>query len=161
VKASIDVATRVSPQLSAFIDKLVNDPDRENAPTLKEVVAELRRNTSAAEVRMHPQDKASTLAELDSIIEEYGEEMLAIDFVVVKGSEGLSRIIETAMIDVTVPRNPTLSAVRHAMTNGLTARLMGDGAIDADEDGTLLAEIDALIQQFGTDAVAENFIRFE
>jgi len=161
VKASIDVATRVSPQLSAFMEKLVNDPDREDTPTLKEVQAALLENTPAAEVRMHPQDRTSALAEIDSIIEEYGEEMLAIDFVVVKASEGLSRIIETAMTDVTLPKNPTLAVVRHAMVNGLTARLTGEGTIDPDEDGTLLGEIDALVRRFGADAVAENFIRFE
>jgi hypothetical protein len=48
------------------------------------------------------------------------------------------------------------------MLGGLTARLIGDGAIEADEDdGVLLAEIDGLIQRFGKDALAETFVRFE
>lgn len=161
MRIPIDVASRVSPQLSAFIDKLVNDPDREDPPTLQDVRAALQEGGGAAEVRMHPQDRTSTLAELESLIEEYGGEVLAIDFIAVKASEGLSRIIETAMTEVTLPRNPTLGAVRQAMANGLTARLVGDGSIDPDADDTLLAEMDALIRRFGKDTVAEPFVRLE
>jgi len=47
------------------------------------------------------------------------------------------------------------------MVESLTARLAGDGAIDPDEDDTLLAEIDELIRRHGAHAVAEHFIRFE
>lgn len=161
MRAPIDVATRVSPQLSAFIDKLVNDADREDPPTLQDVRAALHESSWATEVRMHPQDRTSALAEIESLIEEYGGEVLAIDFVTAKASEGLSRIIETAMSDASLPKNPTLGAVRHAMVNGLTARLVGDGSIDPDADDTLLSEIDAFIRRFGKDAVAEIFVRLE
>jgi hypothetical protein len=41
VRAPIDVATRVSSKLSAFIAKLVNDPEREDPPTLKDAQATL------------------------------------------------------------------------------------------------------------------------
>ena len=101
------------------------------------------------------------LAEIAGLIEEYGGEKLAIEFVVAKASESLSRIIEAAMDDVSLPEEPTLDAVREAMVSGLTARLVGDGIIDPDEDDTLLAEIDELIRRYGTDAVAETLIRFE
>ena len=76
---------------------------------------------------------------------EFGGEVLAADFIVNKASEGLSRIIETAMSDLNMHRRPTLAMVRDAMANGLTARLVGDGTLDPDEDGTLLGEIDGLI----------------
>jgi len=36
MKLPIDIATRVSAELSAFIETLVNDPDREESPTLEE-----------------------------------------------------------------------------------------------------------------------------
>jgi hypothetical protein len=35
---------------------------------------------------------------------------------------------------------------------------VGDGVLEDDEDDTLLAEIDALIEQFGADTSAEAFI---
>ena len=47
------------------------------------------------------------------------------------------------------------------MVGGLTARLMGEGVIEADDEQILLAEIDRLIEHHGEDAVAETFIRYE
>jgi hypothetical protein len=163
VRLPIDIATRVSAELSAFIERLVNDPDREESPTLEEARNALRGSDrdTAAQAAMHPQDRDSALAEINGLIEEYGGDMLAHYFVVAKASEGLSRIIETAASDRALPRAPTLARVRQAMLEGLTARLAGDGAIDPEDDGTLLAEIDDLIRRHGADAVAEDFIRFE
>jgi hypothetical protein len=99
--------------------------------------------------------------ELEDLIEEFGEEALASDFVGVKASEALSRVIEAAMDDVRLTEEPTLGAVREAMSGGLIARLVGDGVIDADDDAALLAEIDDLIARHGEDAIAEDLIRLE
>lgn len=165
IRASLDVATRVSPELSVFIEKLVNDPDRDEAPTLEAVRTALRDSVSEAtwdEDLLHPQDRDSLIIELTGLIEEFGPEAPAIDFISSKASEALSRVIETAMTRVTQRRRPTLEAVRAAMVDGLTARLVGDGTLETDEDGgVLLAEIDELIRQFGKDAPAEMFVRFE
>ena len=164
MRASIDVASRVSPELSELIEKMVNDPDREEPPTLGEVRAALKHSGGADVVHvasLHPQDRTSMVVELDELIEEFGEEPPAIDFVAVKASEALSRVIEAATDDASLPEDPTLGRVREAMVNGLTARLVGEGTIDLDEDGTLLEEIDELIRHYGEDAMAEDFIRFE
>jgi hypothetical protein len=165
IRPSIDVATRVSPELSAIIEGLVNDPDREVPPqTLEEVrVALIRRGTAGTRETefLHPQDEASLLVELDRLIEEYGKEAPAIDFVVVKASEGLSRIIQAAMDSIRFPRAPTLAAVREAMVSGLTARLIGEGAIDEDDEGVLLGEIDEMIRCYGEESLAETLVRFE
>lgn len=165
IRASIDVATRVSPELSAFMENLVNDPDRDEPPTLEVVRDALKASVSEAtwnEDLLHPQDRDSLIVELNRLIEEFGPEAPAVDFLSTKASEALSRVIETAMTRVTQRRRPTLEAVREAMVNGLTARLVGDGTLETDEDGgVLLAEIDELIRQFGKDAPAEMFVRFE
>jgi hypothetical protein len=164
MKPPIDVSSRVSAELSKILESLVNHPDREVPPTLGAVRAILRRVSKKTELQdelMHPQDRTSVLRELDSLIEEFGEEAPAADFVVTKASEPLSRIIETVMDDPRIGYRPTLGGVREAMTGGLTAAMMGDGAVEPDEDGALLAEIDALIEQYGADAVAEDFVRFE
>jgi hypothetical protein len=47
------------------------------------------------------------------------------------------------------------------MNQGLLARLVGDGTIDADQDETLFAEIDELIDRYGQDTLAEQLLRFE
>ena len=165
IRASIDVSTRVSPELSEFIDKLVNDPDRDEPPTLDGVREALRQSVSEAtwnEDLLHPQDRDSLVVELNRLIDEFGPEAPAVDFLSSKASEALSRVIETAMVRVTQRRRPTLEAVRDAMVSGLTAKLVGDGTLETDEDGgVLLAEIDELIRQFGKDAPAEMFVRFE
>lgn len=160
----IDVATRVSPELSSIMELMVNDPDREEQATLGELRATLResKGEDAMELEaLHPQDRISLTVELDALIDEYGEDGTVADFVNAKASETLSRVIEAAMDDVSLPDEPTLSAVREAVAQGLAARLIGEGTIDADDDSTLLAEIDELIRRYGEDALAEDFIRFE
>ena len=165
LRLPIDVAARVSAELSAIIEALVNDPDREEPPTtLEDVRAALTEDAprgSRARDLLHPQDRTSLAVELDELIEEYGPEAPAIDFVAAKASEALSRVIEATMNDPSLPDEPTLGLVREAIVNGVSARLIGDGVIDADEDATLLEEIDELIGRFGTEAPAEQFIRFE
>lgn len=165
IRPSIDVATRISPELSAVIEGLVNDPDQEVPPQTLEEARVALVNRSSCEARemefLRPQDETSLLVELDRLIEEYGEEAPAIDFVVAKASEGLSRVIQAAIDDMRFLRAPTLGAMREAMANGLTARLIGEGAIDEDDEGVLLGEIDELIRNYGEDTPAETLIRFE
>ena len=67
----------------------------------------------------------------------------------------------TTRPEVGTSRVPTLGTVRAAMTSGLTVSLIGQGALDEDDESVLLAEIDELIDRHGRDAVAEQFIRFE
>jgi AcrR family transcriptional regulator len=164
LRPSFDVATRVSRALSDVIETLVNDPDREDPPTLEAVRAVLRgygASGAQSDEFLHPQDETSVLGELDRLIDEYGRDALAMDFVVAKASEGLSRVIQAVIDDITKPRSPTLEAVRKAMLAGLTARLIGDGALDEDDEGALLEEIEYLIQRYGEHAAAEAFLRFE
>ena len=56
---------------------------------------------------------------------------------------------------------PTLTTIRDALIGGLGARLVGDGVMDEDEDDTLQSEIEALIEHFGADTLAEDFLRYE
>ena len=165
IRLSVDVATRTSPELSVIIEGLMNDPDREVPPqTLEEVRAALigRGTPETRETEfLHPRDEASLLVELDRLIEEYGGEAPAIEFVVAKASEGLSRVIQAAMDDIRFPRAPTLGAIREAMVSGLTARLIGEGTIDEDDEGALLGEIDEMVQRYGEETLAETLVRFE
>lgn len=160
----IDVASRVSPELSALLSKLVNDPDIDDPVTLgyarKRVAGRTVGALQAAE-QLHFDRGETVVGELDALIERYGAEAPAIDFVTAKASEQLSRVVEAVMNDPNTPQRPTLGAVRAAMAGGLVARLVGEGAIDPDEDETLLGEIEGLIDRFGPAALAEGFIRYE
>jgi len=83
---------------------------------------------------------ASLLDELDALIEEYGPTALAVDFAQVHASEPLTRAIEAVINDENRENPPTLSVI---------------------EDDTLLWEIEALIEHFGGDTLAEDFLRYE
>ncbi|MGA8049793.1 MAG: hypothetical protein WCA09_06415 [Burkholderiales bacterium] len=163
IRHSIDVANRVSPKLSRLINELL-EREGTTPDTLADVRAALRARGGAS-VRqtefLHPQDQESLLVEIDQLIEEFGPEARSVDFVLKRASEGLSRVIEAAMNDPALPRVPTLGAVREAMNAGLTARLVGEGALEEDEEATLLGEIDELIERHGARAPAELLIRFE
>ncbi len=162
---SIDVASRVSPRLSALLRSRVNDPDCEQPITLMAVrrfLADLLPADFKEAERLHHFDvDASLLDELDALVEEFGGSALAVDFVQVNASEQLSRVIESVVDDENRENPPTLAAVKDAIIAGLGARLVGDGVLDEDEDDTLLSEIETLIEHFGADTLAEEFLRYE
>lgn len=162
---SIDVASRVSPRLSELLRSRVNDPDGEQPITLisarRFLAALLPPDFREAERLHHFDVDASVLDEMDALIEEFGESALAVDFVHTHAGEALSHVIESMVDDDNRQGPPTLSAVREAIVSGLGVRLVGEGVMDEDEDDTLLAEIDELIEQFGANSLAEEFLRYE
>lgn len=165
IRNPIDVSSRVSSRLSALLSSRVNDPDCEQPVSLMAVrrfLADLLPDDFNEAERLHHFDvDISILDELDVLIEEFGESALAIDFVQASASESLSRAIEAVVGDENRENPPTLSTVRDAILDGLGARLVGDGELEDDEDDTLLTEIDALIEQFGEDTLAEELLRYE
>lgn len=165
IRNPIDIATRVSPRLSALLNSRANDPDTEQVVTLGAVqrfLADLLpADFTEAEHRHHIDVDVSILDELDGLIEEFGESALAADFVQVSASEALSRAIDAVAGDENREGPPTLAVVRDALLDGLGARLVGDGVLEDDEDDTLIAEIDALIEHLGADTLAEDLLRYE
>lgn len=165
IRNSIDIATRVSPNLSALIESCANDPDAEQPVTLTAVRTFINGllplSLSEAERLHHVDIDASLLDELDALIEEFGDDTLAIDFAQTTASEPLSRVIDEIVNDENRENPPTLEAVREAIASGLPARLIGEGVLEDDEDDGLLGEIEALIRRYGEDSLAEEFIRYE
>ncbi len=162
---SIDVSSRVSPHLSALLSSRINNPECEQPVTLMAVrrfLADLLPADFKETERLHHFDVSeSLLDELDALIEEFGATALAVDFAQVSASEPLSRAIEWVINDENRENPPTLAVIRDALIDGLGARLVGDGVMDEDEDDTLLSEIEALIDRYGTDTLAEDFLRYE
>ncbi len=165
IRDSINPSAHVSAQLSAFIESKVNDSDIEQPITLEQIkcfMLNLSANPISENEHMNLSDDfKSTLEELDVLINEYGEDALAVDFTQILASEGLSRVIEAVMNDDNRVNPPTLGAVREAMTQGLLTKLVGDGVLEDDEDDFLLAEIESLIEHKGADALAELFLCYE
>ena len=164
MRNAIDVSTRVSPELSEVMEIMTRDPEWEDAPTLDDVRSFLETDKPLDLLLSdftHAPDRETLLAEVNTLIEEFGGDAIAVDFVAVKASEELTRVIEAAISGTEVPEAPTLGAVRKAMTGGAVSRLAGEGLIEPDAEMPLLTEIDALIERHGEDALAEDFIRFE
>ena len=161
----IDVSSRVSPRLSALLKSRVENPECEQPVTLRAVrrfLADLLPAEFDEAERLHHFDVGeSPLDELDGLIEEFGGSALAVDFVQVNASEQLTRAIESVVNDENRENPATLAVIREAIIAGLGARLVGDGVLEDDEDDTLLAEIDSLIESFGADTPAEEFLRYE
>lgn len=162
---SIDISSRVSPRLSALLRARINNPECEQPVTLMAVrrfVADLLpADFNEAEQLHHIDVSESLLDELDALIEEFGPTALALDFAQAYASEQLSRAMEWVINDENRENPPTLNTIRDALIGGLGARLVGDGVMDEDEDDTLLAEIEAMIEHYGGDTLAEEFLRYE
>lgn len=161
----IDVASLVSPRLSALLLSRINDPETEQPVTLATVrhfLADLVPEDFREAERMHRFDvDPSLLDELEALVEEYGPAALAVDFAQAFASEALSCVIEALLDDDNRENLTTLGTVREAILSGLAARLVGDGALEDDEDDTLLAEVEGLIEQYGSDAPAEACLHYE
>lgn len=164
MRNAIEADERVSRELSAVIEAIAGDPDIDEPVTLGFVRDRIRQTLAgfAEAERAHLFGDEETLsAEVDALIEEYGEDVLAIDLATVKASEDLSIVIEIVLDETDEDIAPTLGTVREAMADGLVARLEGEGLIEPDEEQTLLAEIDALIERLGEYTLAESVLRFE
>ena len=156
--------SRASEELSALMESLLNDPDIEGPVTHGFVRDRLRRARTGHGLKadLSPFGNEDSLyAEIEALVEEFGDEALASDFTAVKASQELSAVIE-AVLDERGRRSvPTLGVLREAIDQGLLARLAGEGVIDTDQNETLMAEIDALIERFGSGTPAEQLLRFE
>lgn len=159
---NIDIASRVSPALSVILEAHANDPDALQPATLGSVRAFLTSSEAADRYeadRLHPETARGLMTELDDLIDEFGDDAPAADFVTVQASEALSRVIQAVLDHAATP--PTLGVVQSAMADGLVARLVGEGVLEDDEDDTLQAEMEELIARYSSDVPAEPFIRYE
>lgn len=159
----INVDSRVSEELSGVMDAMIGNPDFDEPVTLGFVRDKLKEAIAAQgrEVDLRPGSEGSLYAEAVALAEEFGEDTLAEEFVAAKASESLSDLIEALLDRGDEDVAPTLGDVRDAVVQGLAAQLAGEGIIDTDEDQPLLAEVDALIERYGKESLAEDVLRFD
>lgn len=165
IRNPIDIASRVSPELSGLIQAIIDQLDTDEPITLAMVRSfiahELPGELDESEEMHHFDTDESVIDELDVLIDQFGESAAAVDFVYTFASEALSRAIEAAMNDENRENPLTLSEVRDALAEGLTSRLVGDGVLEDDEADMLVPELESLIERYGDDATAEDFLRYE
>lgn len=165
IRNPIDIACHVSPELSDLIQSVIDKLDTDLPITLEAIRSFITHDLPTAieeSEKMHHFDTDESLVdELDALIDQFGESAVAIDFVCAFASEPLTRAIEALMDDENRENPLTLSEVRQAVIDGLASRLLGDGILEDDEADMLLTEIDSLIEHYGPDATAEDFLRYE
>jgi hypothetical protein len=165
IRNPIDISGRVSPELSGLIQGIIDQLDTDEPITLAAVrsfiVNDLPAEIDESEEMHHFDVDESLIDELDVLIDQFGESAVAVDFVHAFASEALSRAIDALMDDQDQENPVTLSEVRDAIVDGLGSRLVGDGVLEEDEADMLMAEIESLIERYGPDATAEDFLRYE
>jgi hypothetical protein len=165
IRNPIDISSRVSPELSGLIQSIIDQLDTDEPITLAAVRSfitnELPSEIDESEEMHHFDVDESLIDELDVLIDQFGESAVAVDFVHAFASEPLSRAIEAVMDDQDQENPVTLSEVRDAIVDGLGSRLVGDGVLEEDEADMLMPEIESLIEHYGPDATAEDFLRYE
>lgn len=156
-----DIAYRVSPQLSTLIQAELDREDTEEPATLERVLQRVHSglfDELAALGQVDAAAQGEVVTELKELVEQYGGEVLAFDFVRTRASDDLARVIEAEISTPVHLAPPTLGVIRDAILNGRAAAIAGTGDISIDDDDNLIDEIDALIARFGEDATAEEFL---
>lgn len=159
----IDPDAQVSAELSEVMTSLLNNPDMPEPVTLgmvREVIVQsLDREDLDEAPRIGLED--TLVAELDQLIDEYGEDTLAGDFVSSSASGALSEFIEAVLERAEDDVEVVLSDVRDAVDQGLLAELEGEGLIESDDAQALIAELEVLIERHGEDFPAEELLRMD
>jgi hypothetical protein len=159
----IDPDAQVSAELSEVMTSLLNNPDVPEPVTLgmvREVIVQSLDSEDLDEApRIGLED--TLVAELDQLIDEYGEDALAGDFVSTSASDALSEFIEAVLERAEDDAEVVLSDVRDAVDQGLLAELEGEGLIESDDAQALVGELDALIERYGEDLPAEELLRMD
>ena len=154
-----DVDEQTSEALSAVIHKVLDDQRIAQPATLAQVRKEIMKGikTATAPVNRFSNDKLEELRdEIDYLIEQHGDDSLAVHFMKPRASQAL-----TALIDACVDNlgEPSLAQLFDEMENGLLTELTARGEIDVDDEQNVIAELQALIDEHGPDAIAEEFAR--
>jgi len=160
----IEPESRVSEALAEAMEEIINDPDLEGPVTLALVRDKLQEQLAMEGIEAERHEfgnEESLYAEIEALIDEFGEDAFAMDFTTVKASQELSSVIESILDDSEADIAPTLEAIREAMANGYLAQLVGSGVIETEDEESLMGELDSLIERYGPETLAEDVLGYE
>lgn len=155
-----DVYENTSEAMSTVIETVLEDEEIAQPATLADVREEVLKGVDTATIPLNrfSDDKIQELRdEIDFMIDEYGQDALAVSFLKPRASQALTELIEAGMDKL---GEPTLAQLFNELESGLLANLIGKGELDDDEAQTITAELQALIEKHGADAIAEDFVRY-
>ena len=154
-----DVFENLSEELSNMISAVLDDEAVSQPATLasvREAVWAGIEPTSTALNRFSSGQAQQLRDEIDALIDEFGDDALAVRFFKPWVSEPLQRLIDARRDDI---GEVTLGDILEAAQRGLLANLIAEGEIADDEAQTVIGELQALIGQHGADVLAEDFVR--
>lgn len=149
---AINGGSRPSEELSQALQTILFDADEDEVVTLGEACERLKEMLAEEGIDAgRSGDGGQTIyGELQALVEEYGEDTPAHEFVALKASDALSGVIE-ALLEQGDADEVTIGLVREAVQ---------EAVIDPDAEQALVAELDALIDRYGEDAPAEDVLPF-
>lgn len=159
----IDPDAQVSPELSEVMSSLLDNPEILEPVTLDTVRSVLLHTLDSDDPDEAPRIglEETLLAEVEQLIDEYGDDALAGDFVSTSASDALSEFIEAVLERADDEVEVVLGDVRDAVDQGLLAELEGAGLLESDDAQALVAELDGLIERYGADMPAEDLLRMD
>ena len=152
-----DVYQQTSETLSAVIQHVLDDEEIAQPATLASVRKEVLKGvkTSTIPLNRFSGDQLQALRdEIDYLINEYGEDGLAVHFFKPGASQALTQLIDAG---ISILDEPTLAQLFDELKQGLLANLIARGELDDDEAQTVTAELQTLIEKHGANAMAEDF----
>ena len=155
-----DIYENTSEALSSVIQTVLDDEEIAQPATLASVREEILKDVKTITIPLNSfsDDQLQELRdEVDALIEDYGDDALAVRFFKPLASQSLTQLIEAGMDKL---GEPTLGQLFNELEHGLLASLIGAGELDDDEAQTITAELQALIDKHGPDAIAEEFMRY-
>ncbi len=150
----------VSESLSDVISHVLNDEEiaqPANLVSVREaILADIK--TPTIPLNRFSDDQIQELRdEIDFLIDQYGGDALAIRFHRPQASPSLTLLINAGIEQM---GEPTLEQLFNALEQGLLAHLIAEGELDDDEAQTVTAELQALIDKHGSDALAEDLMSY-
>ena len=155
-----DVYENTSEALSTVIQKVLDDEEIAQPATLASVREEVLTAVQTATIPLNrfSDDQLQELRdEIDYLIDEYGNDALAVRFLKPRASQALTQLIEAGIDKL---GEPSLQQLFDELETGLLASMIGKGELDDDEAQTVIAELKALIDKHGPDAIAEEFVQY-
>lgn len=154
-----DVFENLSEELSTVIATVLDDEMVGQPATLasvrEAVLADIK--TATIPLNRFSSDQVQQMRdEIDALIDEFGDDALAVGFFKPWASEPLRHLIDALRDDT---GEVTLGDTLEAAQRGLLANLIAEGEIPDDESQTVIGELQALIGHHGADVLAQEFIR--
>jgi hypothetical protein len=158
------VSGDISPDLSRIIIYLSGRPGVNEAPTLGKIRAAiedglLARLADEGELALDLAREEAIRREVRDLVDRFGEEVLANDFVRYRADTELSVVIRALLANRDRERPATLASLLEALQDGqIVNTLVGEREIDPDRSQFLITEAQRLIDLHGSDAPAEQFL---